>query len=92
MVHISEALAKLRSAVESDVAKAALADGGGRPVGEGPLAGLQVEELKRLLPVSLLRLTSGDLAFVPINRAVVRRGGDDSVRITVCEKVAGAAD
>ena len=87
---LPEALAILRATVKTEVADAALADGGGRPAGQGPLASLQLEELKRLLPGSLLVLTSGELAFVPINRAVVKRTGEDLPRITVCEKVAGA--
>ena len=44
---LPEALAILRSTIKTDVADAALADGGGRPAGHGPLASLQLEELKR---------------------------------------------
>lgn len=87
---LPEALASLRAAIKTDVADAALVDGGGRPAGHGPLASLQLEELKRLLPGSLLLLASGDLAFIPINRAVVKRTGEETARITVCEKAAGA--
>ena len=87
---LPEALAILRATIKTDVADAALADGGGRPAGHGPLASLQLEELKRLLPGSLLLLASGELAFVPINRAVVKRTGEDGPPVTVCDKAVGA--
>ena len=75
--------------IGNDVGGAALAGGQTRSAEVQPLGLTPLEELKRLLPGSILWLGDGTIVFVPFKRGVVAKPGEDSFRVTTCDKVGG---
>ena len=73
----------------NDVGGAAIV---GSPTGSAvvqPLGLTPVEELKRLLPGSMMLLGDGTVVYVPFKRGVVARPGDDGYRVTTCDRLGG---
>ena len=81
--------ARLGDIIVNDVGGAAFAGDPTRSAELQPLGLTSVEELKRLLPGSILLLGDGRLVFVPFKRGVVAKPGEDSFRVTTCDRVGG---
>ena len=81
--------ARLGDIIVNDVGGAAFAGDPTRSAELQPLGLTSVEELKRLLPGSILLLGDGTLVFVPFKRGVVAKPGEDSFRVTTCDRVGG---
>ena len=81
--------ARLGDLVGNDVGGAAIVGSPTGSAGVQPLGLTPVEELKRLLPGSMMLLGDGSVVYVPFKRGVVARPGDDGYHVMTCDKLGG---
>ena len=92
MLHLHTATDSLRDFSSTIVCGAALANGGTEPPDSSrPLQSASLDELKQVLPASILVMRDGSLAYVAVRRGVVARAGEDPLRVTVYSGVQAEA-